>query len=73
MEAGTVPHCISSTTNRPFAMLPFIYGSGEAVSCVMIFQSETGEVPLLWQQGHDTLIDLIRDAGGNVMLEANMG
>ena len=72
-EAGIVLQRILSTTDHRFTMLPFTSGSGEAVCCVMIFQSETGEVPSLWQQGHDKLVDLIRDADGNVMLEANMG
>ena len=72
METGTVPQRISPTANHQFTMLPFTSGSGEAVCCVMIVQSETGEVPSLWRQGQDKLVDLIRDADGNVTLEANM-
>ena len=71
--AGTVPQRISSTSDHQLTMFPFTAASGEAVCCVLIFQNKTGEVPLLWQHGHDKTIDLIRDDDGNIILEANTG
>ena len=73
VEAGTVPQQILCTSDHRFTMLPFTSATGEPVCCVIILQSATGEVPPLWQHGHDKMIELIRDAKGKVDAEANMG
>ena len=73
VAAGTVPQSICSTTDHRFTMLPTTSALAEAVCCVLIFQTETGEVPLQWQPGHDKTIPLIQDANGKVVFEVNMG
>ena len=73
VEAGTVPQRVSSTSDHRFTMLPFTSASGEAVCYVLIFQSDTGEVPSLWQHGHDKTVPLVRDNDGTIILEANLG
>ena len=48
VEKGTVPQVMfmSSDTDHKFTLLPFTSASGEAVCCVVIFQSKTGQVPM---------------------------
>ena len=73
VAAGAVPQSICSTTDHRFTMLPIASALAEAVCCVLIFQTETGEVPLQWRHGHDKTIALIRDADGEIAFEANKG
>ena len=79
-EAGSVPQAISAHTNHRFTMLSFTSAFGKAVCCVIIFQSETDQVPQLWQTGldhglglvwkEDWIIDMANNLGkGNSYLE----
>ena len=70
---GTVPQTISSTTDHRFTMLPFTSASGEAVCCVIIFQSDTGQVPQLWKTGIDHSVAPIKFANGKLDVESNVG
>ena len=59
VERGTVPQSMASTTDHRFILLPFTSKNGEAVCCVIIFQSKQKKVPLYWQMGFDVTVDPI--------------
>jgi hypothetical protein len=63
-EKGDVPQQASCTSDHKFTMLPFTAISGEAVCCVVIFESESEGVPWLWETGVDYQVDpvMVADA-----------
>ena len=74
VEKGTVPQTLCSTNDHRFTILPFTSASGEVVCCVIIFQSATNEVPLLWKTGIDiTSENPVLDSSGEIDFEANCG
>jgi hypothetical protein len=62
VERGTVPQTMASTTDQKFTMLPFTSASGEAVCCVVIFQSKSQAVPATWRTGIDYSVSPILTA-----------
>ena len=73
VECATVPQSTSAHTDHRFTMLPFTSASGEAVCCVMIFQSDTEQVPQLWRTGLDHGPGLVRKEDGSIDIEDNLG
>jgi len=73
VEKGTVPQVMSSDTDHKFTLLPFTSASGEAVCCVVIFQSKTGQVPMQWRMGIDASVNPIRGSDGEIDVEMNIG
>ena len=49
----TTPQLRCSTSDHRFTMLLITAGTGDAVCCVIIFQTADGQVPLLWAMGVD--------------------
>ena len=56
---GSCHGTVGSTTDHHFTVLPFISGTGSAVMCAIILQSEkkVGEIPWAWRLGIDILHD----------------
>mmetsp|Transcript_17474 Transcript_17474/g.28278 ORF Transcript_17474/g.28278 Transcript_17474/m.28278 type:complete len:110 (+) Transcript_17474:725-1054(+) len=73
MEKGTVLQVMSLDSDHKFTCLPFTSASGEAVCCVIIFQSKTGEVPLDWRMGIDASVNPIQNGKGKITISHNMG
>jgi len=73
VENGTVPQVMSLDTDHKFTLLPFTSASGEAVCCVVIFQSKTSSVPMQWWMGIDASVTPIRGSNGEVDVEQNIG
>jgi len=68
-----VPQVMCSDFDHNFTCLPFTSASGEAVCCVIIFQSKTGEVPLDWRMGIDASVNPIRNGKGEITVSHNVG
>ena len=73
VEHGTVPQVMSSGTDHRFTLLPFTAAAGEAVCCVVIFQSKTGQVPMQWRMGIDPSVTPICGSDGKIDVESNIG
>jgi hypothetical protein len=74
VESGTLLQIMASTMDNKFTLLPFTYASGEAVCCVIIFQSKLDGVPATWATciGHKVEPTLIAD-GKEIQLDDNFG
>jgi hypothetical protein len=72
-KKGTKPQQQASTADHPFTVLPFTSATGEAVCCVVIFQSNTDAVPLQWTSGIDQFTTVINSEDGGHDFEENMG
>eukprot|EP00985_Skeletonema_marinoi_P032003 scaffold37996_cov205-Skeletonema_marinoi.AAC.1 len=72
-KKGTKPQQQASTADHPFTVLPFTSATGEAVCCVVIFQSNTDTVPLQWTSGIDQFATVINSEDGEHDFEENMG
>jgi len=76
-KKGTKPQQQASTTDHPFTVLPFTSATGEAVCCVVIFQSNSDAVPLQWTSGIDHFVPVIASEAeaedGTHDFETNMG
>ena len=68
-----MPQSMASTTDHRFTLFPFTSANGEAVCCVIIFQSKQEKVPLYWQMGIDATVDPIRHEDGEIDMVANKG
>ena len=73
VEKGTVLQVMSSDSDHKFTCLPFTSASGEAVCCVIIFQSKTGEVPFDWRMGIDAIVNPIQNGKGEITISHNIG
>ena len=74
VPTGTVPQILCSTNDHKFTILPFTSASGKAVCCVVIFKSETEEVPILWKTGMDiTAENPAKNSKGKIDFQLNLG
>ena len=74
VESGTVPQIVASTADHKFTLLPFTSASGEAICCIIIFQSNQDGVPATWATGIDHSVQpVLRDDGKNIVIELNFG
>ena len=64
VERGSVAQVMASTTDHKFTLLPFTSASGEAVCCMVIFQSKKGNVPFTRRTGIDHTINPILTVDG---------
>ena len=64
--SGTVPQIESCTNDHKFTLLPITSATGEAVCCVVIFQSLDKTVPLNWKTGIDITVTPIRGQNGEI-------
>ena len=51
VETDSIPQMMASDLDHKFTVLPFKLASGDAVCCVVIFQSNSGEVHIQWRMG----------------------
>jgi hypothetical protein len=74
VESGMVSQIVGSATDKKFTLLPFTSPTGEAVCCVIIFQSKQDGVHATWTTGIDHTVQpvLSRD-GTDIILELNLG
>ena len=74
VKAGTTPQTMASTSDHRYTLLPFTSATGEAVCCVVIFQSEKEEPCMGWTEGMDIrVVDPVRDEKGKIIVEENRG
>lgn len=72
---STTPQLLSSTSDHTFTLLPFTSATGEAVACVVIFQSKDEKVKTTWASGIDYFVEdpVYDDDGETISFEKNLG
>ena len=73
VERGTIPQMRACTNDHRFTLLPVTSASGNAVCCIVIFQSELEEVPIHWQSGIDITVEPVKGADGKIDAKLNLG
>ena len=68
-----MPQMVTSDSDHKFTVLPFTSASGDTVCCVVIFQSNSGEVPIQWRMGIAETIDYIQNSNGEIDVAQNLG
>ncbi len=71
--SGTVPQIVASITDHKFTILPFTSATGEAICCVIIFQSKQEGVPATWTTGIDQSVLPVLSYEKDLVLELNIG
>ena len=69
MAHSNTAKLLCSTSDHQCIMILVTAGSGQAVCCVGIFQSEQDHVPLQWATGIDVMVVLERDENDEIIMD----